>query len=216
MEHGAEMWRTARRAITAAAIIGGVYFLAVRPIERAVSHAGAGVERGLQQALAALTHGTTRVVEGRAEITRTSEISELSLLEMRMSTTRSIEKSDTMLGLPLGTKKLAVRGNFKVKGGYRLTDGVSLHLENGQPVARFPKPEILSVELVDYEVLSEDSGWLNRIQPDDRARILRELGIQMRVDATQSGMLDTVGATLHQRLSGLLGVDSVRIEPTLP
>ena len=65
-------------------------------------------------------------------------------------------------------------------------------MENGKPVARFPKPEVLSVELIDFDVLSEDSGWLNRIQPADRAQILRELREQMRAEAERSGLLDTV------------------------
>jgi hypothetical protein len=103
-----------------------------------------------------------------------------------------------------------------VKGGYRLKDGISLRMENGKPVARFPKPEILSVELLDYETLSEDSGWLNRIQPADRAQILRELRDQMRQEAEKSGLLDTVERSLRTRLRDLLGAESVSVEQALP
>jgi hypothetical protein len=216
MEHRVEMWRTARRIVTAAAIIGGIYFLALRPIERALASTRADVAYSLQQVLAAVTNGNTRVVEGRAEVIESSEISELSLLELRMSTTRTIEKTASMMLLPLGTKKLIVRGFYQVKGGYKLKDGVSLRMEGGKPVANFPKPEILSVELIDFEVLSEDSGWLNKVQAADRAQILRELRAQMRVEASQSGLLDTVDATLRTRLRDLLGSDSVRLDQQLP
>lgn len=216
MEHRAEMWRTFRRAITLTAIVGGAYFLAVRPIERALSGTRASIEHGLKEVLGAITNTDTRIVEGRAEIVETAKISELSLLEMKMSATRTIEKSENFSFLPLGTKKLIVRGHYQVKGGYRLTDGVSLRMDNGTPVARFPKPEILSVELVDFDVLSEDSGWMNKIQPADRAQILRELRNQMRLEAEQSGLLDTVAATLRTRLRDLLGVDQVTVEQELP
>lgn len=217
MEHRVEMWRTARRAITAAAVVGGLYFIVVAPLERAISGARASVERGLDKVLGAITNTDTRIVEGRAEIVETSEISELSLLEMRMSATRTIEKSEEFSGLiPLGTKKLIVRGHYQVKGGYRLKDGVSLRMEHGKPVARFPKPQILSVELVDFDVLSEDDGWLNKVQPEDRAQILRELREQMRREAEQSGMLDTVERTLRTRLRDLLGADAVTVEQFLP
>lgn len=205
-----------RLVIIVGAILGGVYFFAVRPVERALSSTSSGIHQGLEQVLAAVTNGSTRVVEGRAEIIKTTEVSELTLLEMKMSTTRMIEKSETMLLLPLGTKKLAVRGSYRVKGGYKLKDGVSLRMENGQPVARFPKPEILSVELLDFEVISEDSGWLNKVQPSDRAQILRELRIQMWMEARQSGLLDTVSGNLRTRLSDLLGVESVKLEQELP
>jgi Protein of unknown function (DUF4230) len=217
MEHRVEMWKTLRRGVTLLAIIGGAWFLVVRPIERAMSGTKAGIESSLQQVLAAVTNTDTRTIEGRAEVVETAEISELALLEMRMSATRTIEKSDEFSGIiPLGTKKLIVRGHYSVKGGYRLKDGVSLRMENGKPVARFPKPEILSVELIDFDVLSEDSGWLNKIQPADRAQILRELRDQMRGEAEKSGLLDTVEGTIRTRLRDLLGAENVTVEQSLP
>ena len=216
MQHRVEMWRTLRRIVTLAAVLSGGYFLVVRPIERALAGTQATVERGLQQVLGAVTQTDTRIVEGRAEIVQTAEISELSLLEMRMSSTRTIEKSESMYHLPLGTKKLIVRGHYQVKGGYKLKEGISLRMEDGVPVARFPEPEILSVELIDFDVISEDSGWLNKIQPADRAQILRELRNQMRLEAEQSGMLDTIEATVRTRLCDLLGVRDVKVEQSLP
>ena len=45
----------------------------------------------------------------------------------------------------------------------------------------------MSVELIDFDVLSEDSGWLNKIQPADRAQILCELRNQMREEAGNAG-----------------------------
>ena len=216
METRSELWRTARLVIIAMAVVGGLYVLVVSPVERMMAGTKRSVERGLKEVLGAITNRDTRIVEGRAEIIETAEINELGLLEMRMSATRTIEKSEEFSGLPLGTKKLIVRGHYQVKGGYRLRNGISLRMENGQPVANFPKPEILSVELVDYDVLSEDSGWLNRVQPEDRAQILRELREQMRAEAEKSGMLDTVEATLRTRLRDLLGAAQVRVEQQLP
>ncbi len=216
MEHKIEMWRTLRWTITAVAILLGGYFLIVLPIERTVASMRSTVHRGLKEVLGAITNQDTRIVEGRAEIVESAEISELSLLEMRMSATRTIEKSDSFSFFPLGTKKLIVRGVYQVKGGYRLKDGVSLRIENDKPVARFPKPEVLSVELVDYEVLSEDSSWFSKVQPEDRAQILRELRSQMRLEAEQSGMLTTVEATLRTRLRDLLGVENATVEQEMP
>ncbi len=217
MQHRVEMWKTLRRGLTLVAVIAGAYFLGVRPIERALSETKNGIERSLQQVLGAITNTDTRIVEGRAEIIETAEIAELALLEMRMSATRTIEKSEEFSGIiPLGTKRLIVRGHYTVKGGYRLKDGVSLRMKNGKPVARFPKPEILSVELLDFDVLSEDSGWLNKIQPADRAQILRELRDQMRQEAEKSGLLDTVESSLRTRLRDLLSAESVTVEQVLP
>src|SRR6218665_1419094 len=137
MPHRVEMWKTLRRLVTAIAIIAGVYFLVVMPVMKVMSGTKASVERGLEQVLGAITNTDTRIVEGRAEIVETTEISELSLLEMRMSATRTIERSENFAVLPLGTKKLIVRGYYQVKGGYRLKPGISLRMDRGQAVANF-------------------------------------------------------------------------------
>ncbi len=216
MEYRTEIWRTLRLGIMVLATIGGLYFLVVSPLERMAAGTKRSVERSLKEVLGAITGRDTHIVEGRAEIAETTEINELGLLEMRMSATRTIEKSEAFSGLPLGTKKLIVKGHYKVKGGYRLQNGISLRMENRQPIANFPKPAILSVELTDYDVLSEDSGWLNRVQPEDRTQILRELREQMRGEAEKSGMLDTVENTLRTRLRDLLGAERVTVEPLLP
>jgi Protein of unknown function (DUF4230) len=215
MEQRTELWRTCRLAMILMAGLGMGFFLVVK-LESALSSTRASIGHSLQQVLGAITNTNIRIVEGRAETTETKEISELSLLALKMSATRTIEKSENLSILPLGTKKLIVRGHYQVKGGYRLKDGVSLRMENGAPVARFPKPEILSVELTDFDILSEDDGWLNKVQPADRAQILRELRDQMRLEAEQSGLLDTVESTLRTRLRDLLGASQVTVEQALP
>jgi hypothetical protein len=217
MPHRVEMWKTLRRVFTVVAIIAGLYLLVVNPIMRSLAGTKASVERSLDKVLGTVTNSDTRIVEGRAEIIETTEISELSLLEMRMSATRTIERSESAFSvLPMGTKKLIVRGHYQVKGGYRLKPGVSLRMDGGRPVANFPKPEVLSVELIDFDVLSEESGWLNKVQPADRAQILRELRNQMREEAERSGMLETVESTLRTRLRDLMGVDAVSVEQQIP
>ena len=149
------MWRTLRWLVIAVAVVGGLWLLVVKPLERTLAGTRSTVETSLDRVLAAITQTDTRVVEGRAEIVESTEVSELALLELRMSATRTIEKSESFSVLPLGTKKLIVRGYYQVKGGYRLKPGTSLRIEDGQPVARFPKPQVLSVELVDFDVLSD-------------------------------------------------------------
>ena len=66
MEHRVEMWRTLRRIVTAAAIIGGVWFLIVSAIDRALTGTITSIERGLKEGLGAITNRDTHVVEGRA------------------------------------------------------------------------------------------------------------------------------------------------------
>jgi hypothetical protein len=204
-----EVWRTVRWIAVLVALVLLVW-LGLRAFERGVG----GTVGSLEKVLGAITHTDTRIVEGRAEIVEKSDISELALVTMRMTATRSYESETYVLKyLPAGTKRLIVRGHYEVKAGYRLEPGVSLQMRDGVPVARFPEPEILSVELIDHEMLSEKDGWANAITPEDRSLLLRELRQQMRIEAQKSGVLDVVEATLRTRLKDLLGSGEIVIEP---
>ncbi|MEP4078262.1 DUF4230 domain-containing protein [Haloferula sp.] len=187
--------------------------LAVKVIEKGASSTSSAVSQGLDKVLSALTNSNTHVVEGRAEIVEQNEISELSLLELKMSATRSFENENYILKyLPAGTKQLIVRGDYRITAGYKLKPGVSLGVENGIPVARFPEAQVLGVELIDFNILSEKDGWANSITAEDRATLLRELRQQMRVEAEKSGVLDVVDAALRTRMKDLIGSEHVRIE----
>ena len=192
-------------------IVLGVFLS--RQMERNVLGASSSISQGLDKVLGALTNSNTRIVEGRAEIVEQNEISELSLLELKMTATRSFENENYVLKyLPAGTKQLIVRGDYRITAGYKLKPGVSLGVENGIPVARFPEAEILGVELIEFNILSEKDGWANSITAEDRATLLRELRQQMRMEAEKSGVLDVVDAALRTRMKDLIGSDHVRIE----
>ena len=212
MSHHPEIWKTVRWLALLAAVVLLAFF-GLRSFNKAVGGTTSGLERGLDKVLGALTNSDTRIVEGRAEVVSRNEISELSLLELRMSATRSYENEAFILKyLSAGTKKLIIRGDYRVTAGYRLEPGVSLQVEDGVPVARFPEPAILGVELIDFEVLSEKDGWWNGVTAADRATLLRELRQQMRMEATKSGALDLVDSTLRSRLKDLVGTADVRVE----
>ena len=206
--HHPELWKTFRWVSLLVAVVL-LAWLGLRAFERSVG----GTVTGLEKVLGAITNSDTRIVEGRAEILEKSEITELALVEMKMSTTRTYENETFVLKYFSGGKKrLIIQGEYRVTAGYKLEPGVSLRMDGKTPVAKFPKAQILSVELIDYQPLSEESGWWNGITPEDRAQLLRELREQMRSKAEQSGVLDMVESTLRTRLKDLLGTGDVRVE----
>lgn len=210
MSNHPELWKTLRWIALLAAMLL-LALMGVRFMDRSVK----GTSDGIDKVLSALTNADTRITEGRAEIVSQTDISELALLELRMSATRRFENDSYVLKyLPTGTKHLIAQGHYRITAGYKLEPGVSLRVENGTPIASFPEPEILGVELIDFEILSEKDGWANNITPADRATLLRELRQQMRVEAEKSGVLDLVETTLATRMRDLLAAQSVKIERT--
>lgn len=203
-----ELWKTLRWLALLVAVVL-LAWLGLRAFERGVG----GTVSGLEKVLGAITNSDTRIVEGRAEISEKSDITELALVEMKMNATRTFENETFVLKYFSGGKKrLIVRGEYRVTAGYKLDPGVSLRMDGNTPVARFPQAEILSVELIDYQPLSEESGWWNGITPEDRAQLLRELRQQMKMEAEKSGVLDMVESTLRTRLKDLLGAGDVKVE----
>ncbi len=216
MSQHTELWKTLRLIVILAAIITVGWF-GFRMVEKALAGTAGGLHRGLDKVLAALTHSDTRIVAGRAEVVSKHEIQELALVELRMNATRDYANEGFFLKyLPAGTKRIIVRGEYRVTAGYRLENGTSLRIENGVPVATFPEADVLAVELIDFQILDEKDGWANSITAEDRATILRELRMQMRAEAKRSGILDVVEASMRTRLRDLLGVEEVRIEKAKP
>ncbi|MCW1884314.1 DUF4230 domain-containing protein [Luteolibacter flavescens] len=206
--HHPELWKTLRWIALLATVVVLAWF-GIRTFERGVG----GTVSGLEKVLGAITNSDTRVVEGRAEIVSQSEITELALVELKMSATRSFENETFILKYFSGGKKrLIVRGEYRVTAGYKLQPGVSLRMDGNTPVAQFPAPQILSVELIDFQPLNEESGWWNSITPDDRAQLLRDLRLQMRSEAQRSGVLEIVESTMRTRLKDLLGTGDVKVE----
>lgn len=208
MSEHREAWKTVRWLVVVAAMVALGWF-AMQTVGRGIG----GTVSGLERVLGAITGSNTRIVEGRAEITETKQISELALVEIKMNATRTFENEAYVFKyVPAGTKRLIARGDFVVKAGYKLEPGVSLRMENGMPVARFPKPEILTVELKNLQQLDEKEGWANQLTGADRDQLVKELTYQMRQEAHRSGVLEIVESTLRTRLQDLLGAGQVKIE----
>lgn len=212
----AEFWKTVRWLGSAAMVIAAFWLLIVQPLERTLGKTSAAVSRRLDQVLAAVTGTKTHVVEGKAELSEQHEISELALMELKMSATRRLENEKEIFKVLKGKKSIVVRGNYRIKLGYRLKPGVSLQAGQDEIIARFPRPEVLSAELLDFETLSEEQSWLNEIDAQDRALVLRELHEQMQREVEKSGILDSVDQSLRTRLKDLLATDRVRLEHDLP
>ena len=197
-------------------VLVAILVVALLVIKTMESWANSGVNvasQSLDRVLSSITGSHTVIHAGRAEITDTVAISELALMEMKMNAVHEMENTTMMMKyVPLGTKRVMVRGHFRVKAGYRLVPGVSLRMEGTELVANFPKAEILSVELIDIEELYSDNGWANKITGEDRAWLLMQLKEKMEEDAQQSGILNTVDSTLRMRLKDLTGVPNVRVE----
>lgn len=130
---------------------------------------------------------------------RTSEIQELSTIERDM---QSIIKYEATF---LGTKKtLILRGNFKAKAGFDLKKAAQFSIEDGRVTGQLPKAEILSVEMMDFEIYHAQDGALNKLNEKDRQAATNQLLEQARKDAFESDLTERATKNFQQRLDDLM------------
>lgn len=152
----------------------------------------------LSQALQRITN-TTPTIEGHSLQLKTQDISELSVVERDL---KSIIKYETQF---FGVKKIIIlTGKFKVKAGFNLEEATEFSMMNGKVEGSLPEAEILSVELLNYEVFHSQDAAFNKLTPKDQERATQLLLEQARKDAEQSDLTQLADSQFQQRLEDLM------------
>jgi hypothetical protein len=156
-----------------------------------------------RDAFVALTHLQPRVtVDEHVVWEQTHDVLELAVAEQQVSVERATE--DTWLG---STKRLRLRGEYRVKAGYDLTRPVDVSVDsNGRRIrVRMPPPKILSVELLRLEVLTQDSGLWNPVQPQDFQDETNALTLEARGKAQDNGLPREAAERFSRQFTEKLG-----------
>ncbi len=178
-------------ALIVAGITAWFFFSKVLPASDPVVRLKAALEKITQQQV---------IQEGHTLEIRTKDIQELSVMERDL---QSIIKYETVF---LGSKKtIILKGKFKAKAGFDLTKASEFSIVNGKINGALPAAEILSVELMDYEIYHSQDGMLNRLQSPDQEAATKQLLLQARKDAECSDLKQRAESQFKQRLNDLMG-----------
>lgn len=148
----------------------------------------------------ALEQVTQRKVEvkGSTVMLEQSAVSELAVVERQ---TQSMIKYETRW--LASDNVLIVRGDFVVKAGFDLDKVANLALIDGRIGGSWPRAEVLSVELVDYEVFFSQNGTINKLQQKDQEGALLLLLAEARKNAQESDIREEAERRLQERLEDL-------------
>ncbi len=105
--------------------------------------------------------------------------------------------------------ELALRAAFRVKAGFDLRAArFALRLDPDLKRARMdlPAPRVLSLEMIHYEVITDRSGWWNRITEEEKSLAMRNMQARAKLEAIRAGIL----ADSRQRLDAELAEVSTR------
>lgn len=140
-----------------------------------------------------------RVVVGeRTVVERQVGVAKLVLVERDFTVTR--EMQHTFLR---STKHLSLRGRFHATAGFDLDKSFTVAVEEDRIVVTVPAPEIIAVEILDYEAEEDRDGLWNKITPEDREGLTRELLAAARRKADELELSKAAEQELRQRLAAV-------------
>ncbi len=191
--------------LVALSIGGFALWKAVSRIDPAV------MARQLSQSVGAALHATPTVyVQKRVVVQEKKAIAELALVsrqtavDHRMQSERFFSKAG-----------LQMHGSFAVKAGFDLRSrDFSLHFDPEAQKARLelPRPRVLSLEMTDFTIVEDRSGWWNRISEFDREIALRQMKADAKLEAIRAGILEECKRELEKALAGVSRETGVQFE----
>jgi hypothetical protein len=143
------------------------------------------------------------VVEERKPIAELALVSRDTDIEHRVKSVLMHSKAE-----------LALRAAFRVKAGFDFRAAeFSLRLDPDlkQAGLDLPAPRVLSVEMVRYDVLTDRSGWWNRISEDQKALAMRDMQARAKLEAIRAGILGDCRQRLDAELAQVSSRTGVRI-----
>jgi hypothetical protein len=148
-------------------------------------------------------------VNGLTIIEQTLPILELASVQQTIF--REYKWTHTFLG---STKTLALRGEFQVKAGFDVKEEFLLNIDEVQVAPntsakqrvtmRLPEAKILSLEMKQYSVVADESGWWNKITLEDRTNAVNALQQDARLAAEQAGIRKKAMETLQKQIADIL------------
>ena len=105
--------------------------------------------------------------------------------------------SQTWVG---STKTMELQGVYKAKAGFDLHEPFRISVDEKNIAASFPAPKLLSLEMTDYKVLKDESGWWNSITPAEREGAIGAMQAQAKTKASEAGLLTQAKEKFRQQL----------------
>jgi hypothetical protein len=100
------------------------------------------------------------------------------------------------------TKSIQIQAVFHAKAGFDLRKPFTVTIGSGhrEITASMPPPELLSIEMISYRLLRDESGWWNRVSEQDRESAIRAVVEAARTKAVAAGILDSARSSVEDRL----------------
>ncbi len=140
----------------------------------------------------------------QVQITSTVTLQETKdILELASKSQQLVKNYNYEASWMGSTKVLRLQGQYTIKAGFDLKDRFNVQVDEQSKRIRadFPPARILSVQLDDYKVLEDSSGWWNRLNPKDQEAALNQMNQQVRDEASRGDLLRAAEDSLRDQLN---------------
>jgi len=101
-------------------------------------------------------------------------------------------------------KRIEVKGNYRAKAGFDLTEPFTVTLEHdGSVHADLPPAKLLSLERAGELEFKDANGWFNKVTSEERTEVLNTFEQKAREEMLQSGILKEAEDQALARLQDL-------------
>ncbi len=189
-------------AVAAMAIASAVYIVVVKVPTDLARNAADGLRQTLNFTPEVRLNGTV-VVQQSAPILELATVSKDILVEDAYT--------HTFFG---STKTLVVRGVFTAKAGFNLKEKFLLTVKTNPTtlVAEFPAPKLLSLEMTQYNVVQEESGWWNKLTTKEREAAVNRLRQKAHAEILASSILLDAETLMRNQLHSTLAIHNAPID----
>ena len=108
------------------------------------------------------------------------------------------------------TKVLEIEAPFTAKAGFPIREPLRVRIDPHTKVlsADLPRPQILSVEMGEVKILTDEDGLWNKLTPGDREEAFRALRKQADQQFASSNLLQLAGLEARKRLESVLQAET--------
>lgn len=196
-----------------AAVTGAIYVMLVKAPSSLIHHAREEVFSSANETYALCKRiagdvskalqftPQVQILNGSIVVEKTTPITELATAKQQF--THSYSWSESWLG---STKTIEIEGTFIARAGIDLKKPFALVVNPASKAVevRMPGPELLSVEIMKYKIITDEDGWWNKLNAKDRQDALNSLLASARMKELDSGILLEAQRSLEQTLDTLI------------
>jgi hypothetical protein len=125
----------------------------------------------------------------------------LELATLRQTFQHQYEWTNTWLG---STKKIMITGSFSAKAGVDLNKTFSINITDDKAVVTLPAPQLLSLESAGDVQLRDESGIINWVHAEDRAKAMNAFSRDARKYADQAAFVTQAREEMEKKLTEIL------------